>query len=159
VFPVAFLLAGIFTLASGLKGIHRGVESLQWPTADGMIENSTVEYRSDSDSGGTHHAKLLYQFVVNGKMYRGTKVAVGDYGTSSPAPCGGIVNRYPLGKAVIVHYRQDDPAICLLEPGLQGQAWVMPGVGLILVVVGLCLPKVMKKTEADFTEPSKGASR
>jgi hypothetical protein len=33
VLPVALLLAGILALATGVRGIHRSLGSLYWPTA------------------------------------------------------------------------------------------------------------------------------
>jgi len=151
VFPLPFVLAGVLTLYFGVRGIYRAKESVIWPTANGTIHNSTVEYQSSVKGGGTYHAEVLYQFTADGQIHSGNKVAFGDYGSSNPSHAQSIVNRYPKGEAVKVHYRTGDPDTCVLEPGLHGQAWFLPGFGFIFVVAGsvmaVFLPKLMKKSE------------
>jgi hypothetical protein len=155
-FPLPFILAGAFTLYFGVRGLHRANESTTWPVADGTIQKSTVEYHSSSEGGGTYHAEVLYQFTVDGVTHSGNKVAFGDYGSSNPSHAQNIINRYPKGKDVTVHYRAGNPDTCILEPGLRGQTWFLPGFGLVFLVVGslmaIFLPKLMKKSEMQ-TEP------
>ncbi len=156
-FPVPFILAGACTLFFGVRGLHRANESTTWPVADGTVQNSTVEYHSSSEGGGTYHAEVLYQFSVDGLTRSGNKVAFGDYGSGDPSHAQNIVNRYPKGKQVTVHYRPGDPDTCILEPGLQGQAWFLPGFGLVFLVVGslmaIFLPMLMRKYEMVTEQP------
>lgn len=55
------------------------------------------------------------------------------------------------------------PDVCLLEPGVKGQALILPGMGLIFFIVGsfmaVALPRRIKKRQVlesaeqtDFTE-------
>ena len=156
-FPLPFVLAGLATLYFGVRGVYRANESTGWPSTNGTIQNSTVEYHSSSDGRGTYHAEVLYQFDVEGQTRSGNKVAFGDFGSSNPSHAQNIVNRYPKGKIVPVYYRGGDPDTCVLEPGLQGQAWFLPGFGLIFFVVGslmvIFLPKLMKKGETRTEQP------
>ena len=157
VFPLPFMLIGALTLYFGVRGIYRANESTMWPVADGTIQNSAVEYHSSSEGGGTYHAEVLYQFTVDGQTRSGNKVAFGDYGSSNPSHAQSIVNRYPRGGKVKVHYLTGDPDTCILEPGLHGQAWFLPGCGLIFFVVGslmaVFLPRLMKKSEMQTEQP------
>ncbi len=156
-FPVPFILIGACTLFFGVRGLYRASESTTWPVVDGTIQNSAVEYHSGSEGGGTYHAEVLYQFTIDGQTRSGNKVAFGDYGSSNPSHAQNIVNRYPKGKQVSVRYRPGDPETCILEPGLQGQAWFMPGFGLVFLVVGswmaIFMPKLMKRSEMVTEQP------
>jgi hypothetical protein len=116
-----------------------------------------VERRSSSDGGGAYHAAVLYQFTVDGQTRSGNKVAFGDYGSGVPSQAQSIVNRYPMGGKVKVHYRTGDPDVCILEPRVHGQAWFQTGIGLILLVAGslmaIYLPTMMQKSEMQAEQP------
>lgn len=148
IFPLPFIIVGLAILLFGIKSIVDAQESENWPASEGTIQNSAVEYHSDSDGPGTYHAEVFYQFSVNGQMRSGKTVAFGDYGSSDPSHAQEIVNRYPKGAPVKVYYKSDDPGVCVLEPGMKTQAWFMPGFGAIFFVVGslmfVFLPKLMR---------------
>ena len=59
--------------------------------------------------------------------------------SNDPSHAQGIVERYPKGIAVAVRYRPSDPETAVLEPGLQGQAWFVPGFGLVFLLLGVGL--------------------
>ena len=113
---------------------------MDWPGTPGkVIESSVGRRRSSGSNGGsstTYHAEILYEFTVESTKFNGNRVAYGDYGSSNPSHARRVVNRYPKGKNVTVHYMPGNPEECLLEPGLKGQSWFLPGVGLIFFVVG-----------------------
>jgi hypothetical protein len=151
-FPWPFVIIGALTLYRGGLSVYRAPRSLSWPMAEGRIENSSVE-RSSVDEGDTYHARILYTFTVAGQTHRGNRVAFGDYGTSDTSHAQGIVDRYPQDKVVQVRYLASDPDVCVLEPGLQAQAWGLPAFGLIFLSAGgvmlVFLPKLMKKQQAE----------
>jgi hypothetical protein len=152
IFPLPFILAGALTLYFGCRSLQRAKASIAWPTAEGVVKQSSVEYHSSDKGGGTYHAEVMYDFVVKGTTFSGNRVAFGDYGSSNPSHARGIVNRYPQGKAVTVHHMPGNPEDSVLEPGVQAQAWFLPVFGLIFFVVGclmaVFLPKAMKKQAA-----------
>jgi hypothetical protein len=140
-FPWLFLVAGVVMLYFGVSSLNRARASVDWPSASGRIVSSSVERHHESRTRGrgsttTYHAEVFYEFQVDGATYHGKRVAYGDYGSSSPSHARGIVNRYPEGKEVTVHYMPGNPEVCLLEPGVSLQAWILPGFGLIFLVVG-----------------------
>lgn len=149
IFPLPFLIFGIMGLFWGAKELRLAQESLRWPVADGTIRNSSVEYHSSSDGGGTYQAEVFYQFTVDGESHSGNKVSFGDYGTSHPAHAQKIVNRYPQGLQVPVYYRGEEPNTCILEPGWHWQNWGILAFGILFFTVGsllvICLPRFMKK--------------
>ncbi len=146
-FPLPFILIGALTLYHGAKSLQRARESVSWPTTEAVIQRSSVEYHRGSKGGGTYHAEILYEFTVNDRVFSSDQVAFGDYGSSNPSHARRIVNNYPQGKKVAVHYQRENPEVCVLEPGVKAQAWFLPGFGLVFFVVGclmaVFLPRLM----------------
>jgi len=139
IMPDLFILFGAVALYFGSTDMRRAQDSLKWPTAEGKIESSSVQFHRGKKGGGTYHAEVRYTFTAAGKTHNGIKVAYGDYGASNPAHAQAIVSRYPKGKIVSVYYLASDPDVCVLEPGLKTQAWFLPGVGLIFIVAGILM--------------------
>lgn len=152
VFPLIFVVVGASVAFFGIRGLIRAKASVDWPSAQGKVIESSVERQRSSGSNGsstTYHAEILYEFTIDGTTFNGERVAYGDYGSSSPSHARRIVNRYPKGKNVTVHYLPGNPEECLLEPGVKGQSFFLPGFGLIFFTVGILmavfLPKVIRK--------------
>jgi len=152
IFPLIFVVVGASVVFFGIRGLTRARASIEWPSTQGTIVESSVERHRSSGSNGsstTYHAEILYEFVVDGTTYNGDRVAYGDYGSSSPSHARHIVNRYPEGKSIAVYYMPGNPEECLLEPGMKGQSWFLPGIGLIFFTAGslmaVFLPKALKK--------------
>ena len=165
IFPLIFVAVGAAVALAGLRGLERARASVKWPTAPGKVVASSVARRASSGSKGTtvtYHAEILYEYSVNGTTYDGNRVAYGDYGSSSPAHARRIANRYPKGTAVTVHYMPDSPEESLLEPGLKGQSFMLPGVGLLFFAVGLLMavyvPRSMRAREDAIRRVQEGGA-
>jgi hypothetical protein len=135
VFPWPFVLAGAVALSVGVHRLFLAAESERWPSVPGLVKTSEVATSRDSE-GTTYHAHLVYTYEVAGKSREGTRVHFGDYGTSHPDHAQSVVDTYPAGKAVTVRYRPQDPSYAVLEPGLMLSAWMVPGLGLVFLIVG-----------------------
>ena len=136
-----FILFGVFILYFGVNNIYRGIESTMWPISDGTILRSEVEYvpGNSADEGGSYCDDILYKFKVEEKLHWGKLVAVGKYCGGDPSFARNIVNRYPRNKNVKVYYRASNPNTSLLEPGLHGQTWCVPFIGLVCLVGGILM--------------------
>ena len=153
IFPLIFVVVGASVAFFGIRGLVRAKASVDWPSTQGKIVESSVERHRSSGSKGrsstTYHAEILYEFTIDGTTYNGDRVAYGDYGSSNPSHARRVVNNYSQGKNVTVHYLPDNPEECLLEPGVKGQAFFLPGFGLIFFMVGslmaVFLPKAIEK--------------
>lgn len=148
-FPLSFLLPGAVMLFIGLSSIRQSTTSIDWPKAPGKVLSSSIKSSGyDTDSV---YAEVLYEFQVNGTVVQGNRVAFGDYSSSDGSHAKGIVDRYPVGEEVTVFYNKDNPEECLLEPGLPGQIWLLPGAGLVFFASGvflfLIVPRLLAKAE------------
>jgi hypothetical protein len=161
-FPWPFVLVGAGLLFFGGRALLRARESVAWPTTEGTVRKSTVEYHSGDKGGGTYHAEVFYNYSVDGVAVSGNRVAYGDYGSSDPSHAQGIVNRYPNGAKVTVYYMPGHPDESVLEPGLALQAWILPGMGLLFFIVGCAmvvfLPRLMARTAATAQSPPVGSA-
>lgn len=154
IFPLIFVLVGAGTGFFGIRQLIRAKASVNWPVVQGQVIVSSVERHVSHGKNGsstTYHAKIRYEFTIDGVVHTGTRVAYGDYGSSNSSHARKIVNRYPSGKKVTVHYMRGRPDECLLEPGMKGQAWAIPGFGLIFFMAGcaaaILIPKALRKQE------------
>ncbi len=155
IFPFIFVVVGASVAFFGIRGLIRAKDSVDWPSTQGTVVESSVERQRSSGSKGrsstTYHAEILYEFTVEGTTFNGDRVAYGDFGSSNPSHARSIVNRYPQGKNVSVYYMLGSPEECLLEPGLKGQSLFLPGFGIVFFVAGslmaVFLPRAIRKQE------------
>lgn len=112
------LLGGVMVVGFSLETHRHAGESPGWPTVKGEVVSSRVAGMGGGRAGGGYRAELEYQYRVDGKHYTGRRVSFGRArGDRSQAHAEVIVDRYPAGAAVTVHYRPDRPAVSVLEPG------------------------------------------
>ena len=85
----------------------------QWPSTMGTVLNSTIEWRSSSDSGSTAYPVVQYSYQVNGQSYQSYKLAPGPEvgGTGAQK----VVAKYPAGAQVMVFYNPQNPSDAVLE--------------------------------------------
>ncbi len=130
---VAFSLLGVLMTCLGAGVLHDARLSTRWPTAEGTIVLSQIEPYTDSD-GHTHdRANVVYEYVVDGTVYSGTKIAFGKYNV----PPERLLSKHPPGAAVSVYYDPDDPAVAVLEPGTSWESYGPLVAGVIFLGVGL----------------------
>ncbi len=127
--------AGVWTLINSLRTIH-------WPATDGVIQSARAQSHSGSD-GVTHSAAVTYTYWVAGVSYEGDKIAIGQMSSSS-AYAQRTLNRYPVGKEVLVHYSPTDPARAVLETGVHGGTWLCFGIGTAFVLSGMMSLRIQR---------------
>jgi hypothetical protein len=129
------LLIGVFAAGTSAVPLARGVHSLAWTQAEGVIVYSRdkpgfritgvdVQYRYEA--GGRTHTGDRYRFqslLVRGHMRsRDVRLALG---------------RYPAGERVKVAVNPSDPADSALEAGPDLENLIPFGLGLFLLLLGL----------------------
>lgn len=131
------VVGAALTIFLGIPMMKNAFESRGWPTADGVITVSQFTSNTDRDSGSTTYgASIAYDYTVNGASYTGSNVHFGQYSTSDPSYGRSIVNRYPLGKQVMVYYDPDNPSESVLEPGAGWSSFMVAGIGILFALVG-----------------------
>ena len=139
--PWFVLLLGVFAVYVGVEDVLRALATTQWPSVDGTVVRSTVgSPQQPSSSGSTKYtADVVYEYAVDGNGLTGNRITAADFITNDLSIIQGILDRYPVGRTVTVHYRPDDPRESVLEPGLRALSFLMAGMGIPTVLVGLGL--------------------
>lgn len=89
--------------------------SLSWMQTNGVVVTSRVEV-----SGGETTSvspRVIYQYTVGAQTYQSDQIRAGDhvFKISSSADAYTTIDRYPVGKPVIVFYNPANPAQACLE--------------------------------------------
>ncbi len=95
------------------------MRSGDWPSTKGKVVKAEMEVSSDLQYGTTYGADVVFKYHVDDRDYVGNKVSFDQYGSGDSSHVRGILNRYPVGSEVDVFYNPENPALAVLEPGLQ----------------------------------------
>ena len=113
-----------------------------WPTATGRVESSGVHaFESrDSDNGRLrtrYRANVVYSYEVAGVRYTSDKLGSSEMSSNIEASARRIVDRYPAGSTIEIHYNPANPAEAIVKPG--GRAllllWLIPLAMVILAYI------------------------
>ena len=135
---LVFIGIGCVPLWLSIQGVLEARSSLSWPKVEGSITRSGVSMttnrsRDDHNRERISHsysASIEYEFQVEGKTLRGSRVTVVSDQVGDEAYARTISEKYPVGAKVSVSYNPADPDECVLEPG----RWA--GSGLLFVFAG-----------------------
>jgi hypothetical protein len=146
-FTWLFIVIGVVAIGCGAWNLLRSLRCAQWPTTEGVIETAKMERHSGGKHGDTYSASISYDYQVAGVHHLGTRLAFGAM-SSSPKYAQSILNRYPVGKRVQVHYAPDHPDEAVLETGVHGGTWICFGVGTVFVLFGAMFLGVFSRAES-----------
>ena len=152
IFSSIFILVGGAILFFGVKSLISAKASESWPTTKGKIVSSSVDSKRSDNNGTTYHAEVLYEYGVDGRIHSSNEVAFGGYSSSDPSHAREIVSKYPAGAEVAVHYSPTSPTKSVLETGISGQTFFLPGFGAIFFLAGIgmfiFMPGVIQRQRA-----------
>jgi hypothetical protein len=130
---VGFFVAFYF----GKPILDNAARSKEWPTVVGVVERSEVVTRRDKD-GTMYSADVAYKYEVDQREYRSSNVSFGGgFSSSSSGWANKLVNRYPVGKEIDVHYDPEEPGNSVLEPGTNWTSYIVYGIGLLFLAIGV----------------------
>lgn len=125
---------GIWTLVVGGADVMIASQfiaasrSVSFPTAPGQVVSSEVESQRSSGGGGVgrgrtvHRAKISYTYTIGGQTYSGDRVRYAEWSSSSSGHAQSLVQRYPPGAPISVHYNPARPEVSVIEPGLSDES-------------------------------------
>ncbi len=127
VFAAFFLFPlGMWGMFSAIAEIRRAHQSVHWPSTSGQILDSSVKYYVNAGrrNWGWH---VLYRYSVKGISFERNRVFFGT--TIGPAEAISVVDRFPTGAEVPVHYAPGNPGVSVLMPGVNRHTYSMLFVG------------------------------
>jgi hypothetical protein len=146
-FAALICLVGGAMLAAGLVRLCRAYASQSWPVASGAIvyeqqdaSTSVTTYDDDTTERATSYGtNLVFQYEVGGTMHFGNTRRFGHLDAAGKDWADEIARRYPKGTQVKVAYCPSDPDLAVLEPGIDSEAYWLPGAGLVVLLFGLAV--------------------
>jgi hypothetical protein len=155
---VAAIGGGIWlSYAIGAPMVKTAKASLTWPITPGTIKTSKVESNIATSGDGntrTEYRPIVdYSYSMNGQAYHSNNLWFGGGESSTNrSESQDIIDRYPVGKQVMVHYDPQDPSQGVLEPGVFASTytalvggWVVVGLGFILLWAGWTMFKIARQ--------------
>jgi hypothetical protein len=132
---------GVYALYQANRGRKEADESQGWASTIGTIVESrlgqSTNYSGDAPTV-SYSPVVEYTYSVLGQAYTGERITFGMTEASSrSARAKEVLNRYPAGEQVTVHYDPNNPSEAVLERRAGGGAagWI---IGIIFLVAGLC---------------------
>lgn len=119
------LLAGIFATRAW-HGQRKVFAARKWPRTTGRVISATIEETTLRQRVGTSTSRyrwvkryvpqIVYEFQVDGKIFRGTRVYFGEVLFSSDTTSSQrVVEQFPIGSPVTVYYAPDHPEDAVLQ--------------------------------------------
>jgi len=111
--------------------------SRDWPSVPGVITRSAVATKR-SDGKTMYSFDVVYRYQVEGRELTCNSVFFGGNTSSSNSSAAyKVTGRYPEGAEVDVYYEPENPANAVLEPGTRWQSYIVFGIGLVFLIVGV----------------------
>jgi len=134
-------MIGYFFIGFGIVFINIGTwvyfyfkGSEEWPTANGLVLISQV-ITGLSDGRRRYEHKFRYEYSVEKVSYT-NHVYSCDTVNDTKASAEKMVDRYPEGSKLIVHYNPKNPKRSMIIPGSGKTHLFLIGVGFVLLLVG-----------------------
>jgi len=122
---------GLLVVWRGIVKMYNASKSKSWMTVGGVIDTSeakeevSTSYHED-ENGVRHEIKhmyyyfrVLFSYEVDGQKYYGNKH---KFGTRKSSPrlntFQPLIDKYPVGSAVVVYVHPNKPKLSVLEPGI-----------------------------------------
>jgi uncharacterized protein (TIGR03435 family) len=138
-----FIVIGLVVVGVGVWLLTKSLRAEHWPVTDGIVQSAEMKSQTGNHGSTTYSAEVTYTYQVAGATYTAGKVAIGQM-SSSVDYAQGILNRYPVGKKVSVHYSPDDPSDAVLETGIHGGMWICLGVGTAFTLFGIMFLQIQR---------------
>ncbi len=134
------LLGAAFVIVS-VRARRKAEESVRWPTTEGRVISSSVREHRDVDDETrqvrrSYEPVVEYEYSVGGTPLSGRKLSFGatSFGRKTAHE---VVDRYPSGATVLVHYNPAKPGEAVLETKASGGAiFLVAGIAMIALSVG-----------------------
>lgn len=153
---MVFILIGLvlLLLAAAIfwarrRSTGKQVASLTWPTCEGRIVSAYVQSsRGDEEGEVQYRPRIKYAYEVDGRRYSSERIVWGGRASGTlPNHAETVVDRYPAGSVVPVHYNPHRPREAVLDPtetaGLSLLGFLSAGIaalGVLFLAFGVFVP-------------------
>lgn len=132
-FGLFYLLAGMGVFVWGSSVVYHSYLSSSWPTVEGQIVQSTL--RETNVDLPKKYPDIRYSYVIYGQVYESRQIRLAQHVNMSSNEATALVERYPVGRQVVVYYKPDDHTTVILEPGLSLSSFSLIFAGMCMFIV------------------------
>jgi hypothetical protein len=145
---VVFVSLGIWGIITGLRIKNRIKKEVpSWPVAEGLITSSEIKSYSQADnmtagklSSNIFYPEIKFKFISDGTEYESDKITWGGQFRSNDIELiKAKIEKYPVGKKIVVHYNPLSPSDCIVEIRESGEAKIPLYCGLLFVLFATAL--------------------
>jgi len=125
---IAPIITCLYSLDFSLSELHlffRGWETRRWPTTDGTIVHSDLQFGLPM-RGTVYYPSVIYRYTVRGTEYHGSRLG---YAGRHISPLS--YNPWKPGQDVLVSYDPERPSSAVLEPGVAIANYLGVALGLV----------------------------
>jgi hypothetical protein len=137
ILAISVVVFGVVALYFQITGRRHGAlaaASATWPTTPGKVLRSGVLQQRRPKGGSTYRSDICYEYTVAGRRHEGDVVQFGSLDMATAAAAQKILDPYPVGTNVVVHYKPDDPAVATLETTAAAAHWRLRAVSWTLLI-------------------------
>lgn len=147
IFAIFVLVWALLFFIEGVRGILRGLQSVNWPVARATVVSSEiVEKKSGGGDTVRYQSKIHFEYEVGGILITNSDgtVALNSVDSLSWGKAHNLVKRYPVGKSVDVCYypKRVDVACIASEAGLSLAPFLLIIASSLFLYCGLILMKL-----------------
>ena len=143
-----FFFGLFFTVGAGLAYwgwtvLQKAQASTTWPSVQGEILASDVNYWSDED-GDYYQPEVTFEYTVADRRYEASRINFSSdtsYNTNDDAQA--VTNRYPVGQTIPVYYDPTEPDTAVLEPGATAGSYLLLGIGGFFILLSLIIGPII----------------
>lgn len=151
VFLIALVILGYLFFRPGYKQLRLGIDSKNWPVAEGIVTESELTQHTDVDNDVVYVFNIVYEYMVMGRMFKNSQFAPRRVDSYDAADLSEYLQNYPKGSAVTVHYNPVDPGDSIIMPGTRAWSWILLGLAslvwlfVLAIVSGMIRQRYGKK--------------
>jgi hypothetical protein len=113
--------------------------SEQWPSAEGVVIDSTMEEARGEGGEELYRPKVVYRYVALGREHLGDTLTIGGAGADKWEAVRATLDRYGAGSTVLVRYDPEHPDRAILEKTDTRGLLLVLGVEWLIIVIGVLM--------------------
>jgi len=158
ILPFIFFIVGAAMLVVGIVLALNAHQSIQWPTVEAKIIKSEIYTELPSATNDNkrpiYYPIIEYQYIVDETQYIGNRISFGRYGSSNINYSKNVISLYPINSIQVIHYKKDNPATSVLEPGVHFNTFIVGFFGIAFMIVSIISWYMLVKLPAKKAETS-----
>ncbi len=115
--------------------LDNGIRSPGWPVAEAMLLTANVAAENEQKHGQSitrYSPAVQYRYEADGREFTGSKYRLDPHPSNSQAEAESLVQGMLKDPHFRIHYKQSDPAVSVVVPGLSRKLYAT-----IIIIVGV----------------------